>query len=425
MTNVTQSSHSLDYARDKNVTKVLLSSPMTTAHMKLPMTIRLASVLLALSSADAATPLANLMETTPSSKATLAEQLEELGLIYRNKSNPTLQEFWLLGRYHGQYHDSEGSLGDNNAWEDRRTRFGFQAHMFDRLTLHAQAISGSDFDPDYNGFTELWARWRFTDALQLTVGQQKHRFTHDRNISSRYMNYLERAQFTNMMGLDYTPAVTLSGKKGKWEYYSGIFSNAAGRDMWTYMTELNSGWSFLSACTYDFGKLWGTDSTFFYGGYVHSDVNDNATNFTRFEDAVSGALIMTEGPASLMTELTAGFGGERGDGVGLNIQPGVYLTDKLQVVARYQLALADESNGLAAQRRYERPAGLPAGDLYQAAYLGFNYYIAAHRIKLISGIEYARMNDEDVVTASVGFRMFFGPHSSAPFPGNKMLDGVW
>ncbi len=358
-----------------------------------------------------------------SPEATLAERLENLGLLYRDKKNPVLQEFWLLGRYHGQYHDAEGSQGENEAWEDRRARFGFQAQMFNRLTLHAQAISGSDFDPDYNGFTELWVRWRFTDALQLTVGQQKHRFTHDRNISSRYMNYLERAQFTNMMGLDYTPAVTLSGKSGKLEYYAGIFSNAAGQDMWSYFTELNSGWSFLSAFTYDLDQLWGADSTYFYGGYLHSDTNENATNLTRFEDSVSGALIQTKGPASLMTELTAGFGGTRGDGVGLNIQPGLYLTDKLQIVARYQLALADESNGLLPQRRYERPAGLPAGDVYQAAYLGLNYYIADHRIKLVSGVEYARMNDEDVLTTSIGFRMFFGPHSGAPFPGNKMLDG--
>jgi phosphate-selective porin OprO/OprP len=358
-----------------------------------------------------------------SPEATLAVRLENLGLLYRDKKNPVLQEFWLLGRYHGQYHDAEGSQGENEAWEDRRARFGFQAQMFNRLTLHAQAISGSDFDPDYNGFTELWVRWRFTDALQLTVGQQKHRFTHDRNISSRYMNYLERAQFTNMMGLDYTPAVTLSGKSGKLEYYAGIFSNAAGQDMWSYFTELNSGWSFLSAFTYDLDQLWGADSTYFYGGYLHSDTNENATNLTRFEDSVSGALIQTKGPASLMTELTAGFGGTRGDGVGLNIQPGLYLTDKLQIVARYQLALADESNGLLPQRRYERPAGLPAGDVYQAAYLGLNYYIADHRIKLVSGVEYARMNDEDVLTTSIGFRMFFGPHSGAPFPGNKMLDG--
>jgi phosphate-selective porin OprO/OprP len=355
----------------------------------------------------------------------LGEQLKNLGLLYQDKTNPYLQEFWLLGRYHGHYHDASGSEGDSNAFESRRTRFGFQTTMFERLTLHAQAISGSDFDPDYNGFTELWVRWKFADELQLTIGQQKHRFTHDRNVSSRYMNYLERAQFTNMMALDYTPAVTFIGEVGKLDYNVGVFSNAAGRDMWSYMTELNSGWSFLAAFTYDMGQFLGCDTAEFYGGYLHSDANDNATNLTRFDDSIAGALILTEGPASLMTEITAGFGGERGSAIGLNFQPGFYLTDDWQVVARYQLAFASEADGLVPQRRYERPAGMDPGDLYQAIYLGVNHYIADHRIKVISGIEYANMNGQDNITASIGFRMFFGPQSNAPFPGNKMLEGYW
>lgn len=386
----------------------------------------LITITLATSSLQAIEPekAATLIDDRPE-PISLAKQLENLGLLYRDKTNPYLQEFWLLGRYHGQYHDSSGSNGDDAAWEDRRTRFGFQATMFERLTLHAQSISGSDFDPDYNGFTELWLRWKFTDAVNLTVGQQKHRFTHDRNVSSRYMNYLERAQFTNMMSLDYTPAVTLSGKIGNWDYYTGIFSNAAGRDMWTYFTELNSGWSYIGAVTYNLGHFLGADTAEFYGSYLHSDANDNATNLTRFDDAVSAALMLTEGPASLVTEVTTGFGGEKGSAIGLNIQPGFYLTDELQIVARYQIATSDESNGLAPQRRYERPAGMTAGDLYQAAYVGFNYYIADHRIKLVSGLEYSNMNGEDNVTASIGFRMFFGPQSNAPFPGNKMLEGLW
>ena len=356
---------------------------------------------------------------------TFAEQLDNLGLLYKNKDNPVLQEFWLLGRYHVHYHDTDGSKGDDAGWEHRRARFGFQAKMFDHLTLHAQAISGSDFDPIYNGFSELWAKWQFNEAFSLTIGQQKHRFTHDRNVSSRYINYMERSMFTNMMGLDYTPAVTASGKIGKFEYYTGVFSNATGTDMWDAFTELDSGWSFLAAGTYDLGNFLGADTSHFYGSYLHSDANEKATNLTRFDDAVSGALILTEGPASLVTEVTAGFGGEKGNAIGLNIQPSYFITDNLQLVGRYQLASSSEEEGLSGQKRYERPAGLPAGDFYQAGYVGLNYYIAAHRIKLMTGVEYAKMNDEDALTVFAGFRMYFGPHSNAPFPGNKVLKGRW
>jgi phosphate-selective porin OprO/OprP len=356
---------------------------------------------------------------------TLGEQLENLGLLYKDKNNPILQEFWMLGRYHGHFHETDGSNGEDTGYESRRVRLGFQARMFDRLTLHAQAISGSDFDPDYNGFTELWARWTFSDAVSLTVGQQKHRFTHDRNVSSRYMSFMERSMFTNMMGLDYTPAVTLLGKIGKLEYYTGIFSNFAGTDMWNSFTEQDSGWSYIAAATYDLEHFLGADTAYFYGSYLHSDANENATNLKRFDDAVSGALILTEGSAALVTEVTSGFGGAKGNAVALNVQPSVFVTDVLELVGRYQIATSSEANGLRSQRRYESLAGLPDGDFYQAGYIGLNYYIANHRIKLMTGVEYARMNDEDTLTFYAGFRMFFGPHSAAPYPGNKMLEGLW
>ncbi len=124
----------------------------------------------------------------PAQEPSLKERLENLGLIYQDKKAKGLQEFWLLGRYHGHYHDTSGVDRSSSGLESRRTRVGFQARMDDRLTVHAQAISGSDFEPVYNGFTELWVRWEFDPALQLTVGQQKRRFTHDSNVSSRYMS---------------------------------------------------------------------------------------------------------------------------------------------------------------------------------------------------------------------------------------------
>lgn len=115
----------------------------------------------------------------------LGDRLENLGRLYNNEDNPILQNLWILGRYHGQYHWSDSSHGEDEGYESRRIRVGAQAQLFNHLVLHAQAISGSDFEPVYNGFTELWVRWMFSDAVQLTIGQQKHRFSHDRNVSSR------------------------------------------------------------------------------------------------------------------------------------------------------------------------------------------------------------------------------------------------
>lgn len=351
------------------------------------------------------------------------EPYPTLGRLYKDDKSPWLQEFWVLGRYHGQYHWSSGNAGEDQGWEDRRFRLGFQTRMFERLTVHAQAISGSDFEPAYNGFTELWAGWKFNDAVTLTVGQQKHRFTHDRNVSSRYMNTLERAMLTNMFGLDYTPAVTLSGTVNKkWTYYTGVFSNRTGRNMGKAFGNLDSGYSFMASVTRDLGNAWGMDTAHLNVAYLHSDANRRATNLARFEDGLNAALIVTKGSKALVTEVTAGLGGPGGDAVGLNLQPSTFVTRKLQLVGRYQVAAGDNRRALTAQRRYERPAGLGRGSFYQAGYVGANWYLAGHRAKLQFGLEYARMDKRDVWTGSVMVRTFFGPHSRAPFPAAMMLE---
>jgi phosphate-selective porin OprO and OprP len=115
----------------------------------------------------------NPVTTEPQVPATLAEQLANLGRVYHSEDeNSLFQDVWILGRYHGQYHWSEGSAGEDEGYESRRVRLGTQFTLLKKLTIHAQAISGSDFEPAYNGFTELWAQWQFSKEFSITVGQQ-------------------------------------------------------------------------------------------------------------------------------------------------------------------------------------------------------------------------------------------------------------
>lgn len=352
---------------------------------------------------------------------TLAERLENLGRLYKNDDNPFIQEWWFLGRYHGQYYSADEDGASQDDWENRRFRIGSQARLFEKLTLHAQMVSGFDMDPFYNGFTELWSQWEFDDLFAITVGQQKHRFTHDRNVSSRYINTLERSLLVNMFNADYTPAVTASGSADKFAYYTGLFSNATSPDIWEAFTEYDSGYSLLASATWNVEEQIDLDEASLNACYLYSDANQNATNLNRYRDGLSVALILTEGAGSLVSEALVGSGSEQGDAIGINIQPGYFLTEKLQLATRYQLAAADEDDGLLAQRRYEQTVGLERGDLYQSGYAGLNYYLAGHRIKFMNGIECASMNGREVWTASIAFRVFWGPNSNGPFPMAKML----
>jgi hypothetical protein len=191
--------------------------------------------------------------------------------------------------------------------------------------------------------------------------------------------------------------------------------------MWDAFTNYDSGYSLLASGTWDVQQTIDIDEAFFNVCYLYSDANPNATNLNRYKNGLSAALILTEGPTSLVSEALLGTQSAEGDAFGINIQPGYFLTEKLQLATRYQLAFSNDENGLLAQRRYERTVGLNTGELYQAAYAGFNYYIAGHRIKLTQGMEYANLDGQDVWTASIALRVFWGPHSNGPFPMAKLL----
>jgi phosphate-selective porin OprO/OprP len=331
--------------------RLALLSPLPRLVLRIPMTMVAAA--LPMASAMPATGQTDLFGSEGGT--TLAERTRELGLIYRNPNNPVMQEAWILGRYHGQYHWTDATTGEEDGYEDRRFRFGGQARFFGNLTVHAQAISGSDFEPAFNGFTELWLGWRFSDAVTLTVGQQKHRFTHDRNVSSRYLQTLERGLLTNMFNADYTPAVTLSGQAADFTYYGGVFSNYTDRDVTESMFDWESGYSLLATATRDVGRWFQTDSAHLNVSLVHSEADAGATNLNWFDDGLATALILTDGPSSWVSELTAGLGADAGDAYGLNVQPGYFFTSKLQLVGRYQLAFSDGDDGLLAQHRRAPP----------------------------------------------------------------------
>jgi phosphate-selective porin OprO/OprP len=362
-----------------------------------------------------------LNEIEPDTSTSLLGDMDNLGRLYHSPSNPLVQEVWVLGRYHGQYHWTDASTGDSDGFESRRFRLGGQAKLLSKLTLHGQAVSGRDMSPFYNGFTELWAQWSVLPEMAVTIGQQKNRFTHDRNVSSRYINYLERALVTNLFRVDYTLAVTLQGKIGAASYYTGLFSNATGQNMGKSFTQLNSGYSALTAVYYDLGAALDLDSLTLYGSYLHSEANDNATNMNYLRDGLSAAVIITDGYGSMVGEVTAGTDSKEGQVIGLNLQPAYFINTFMQVATRFQVATSSGSRGLQPQVRYEQEAGFQAGELYHALYLGMNLHLSKHRLKLMYGVEYAHMDGDEAWTASSMVRFYFGPHSGGAFPMNKIL----
>jgi hypothetical protein len=59
---------------------------------------------------------------------------------------------------------------------------------------------------------------------------------------------------------------------------------------------------------------------------------------------------------------------------------------------RYHYATSDVPGGLSFARRYEQPVTSGEGDRYQSIYLGTSYLIHQHKLKLMAGAEYFRMD---------------------------------
>ena len=59
-----------------------------------------------------------------------SEAVENAGRIHYEPDHPWMQEFWLLGRYHGQFYTVDGPTNDIDGWEHRRFRMGAQGRFF-------------------------------------------------------------------------------------------------------------------------------------------------------------------------------------------------------------------------------------------------------------------------------------------------------
>lgn len=358
----------------------------------------------------------------PADESTWMDKIWDLATLHKSEDG-FLNELSLTGRYHGQFWNADGNGGEDNDWDNRRFRLGARAFMLDRkLELKGEMFSdlnsGGDF---YEGLTDAYIAWHANEAFNVTVGKQKPKFGQEWAMSSRVMPTFERGALINQFRPDYAPGVAADGKVDKWSYYGGVFSNDTVRDGddTAEFGDFDGGWSLVASVGYDFSESLSLKKAQWRLDYVHSDQDDNDEILTAFENGVSTSLEIKQGKWGVVSELLYGDGDA--SNWGWVLTPTYDVTDKLQLVARYQLGLSDEDLGLSAQRRYEREVGAGSGDVYNAIYLGFQYFLfdgrdvakksdLKHRLKVMGGVEYANMDGPvgyDGWTALAGVRVYW------------------
>lgn len=343
------------------------------------------------------------------------DQLWSLATLYKDDGNPFLQEFKLRGRYQGQYHWLDSDQGNDEGWEDRRSRFGFDAKLFEKkIELRADFQSSDGFDPLYNGLVDAFLKWKPSEDFTLTLGRQKVQIgAFDFLQPSTHYSTFERSQIFNQLKVDRASGAVAEGKLGKFTYQAGIYSNHIDLEF----GQFDAGIAYGAGIGYDLKHALHLEKADLRFDYLHSDIQAQSTVLNRYEHVFSSTLWLKEGRWSLATEAYAGSG-HSPDVLGFIVQPTYDLVlKKLQLVARYTFSTGDGADSLTAQSRYEREApdltGSGKGDRYQAGYLGLQYFIHGEKLKLLAGVEYADLRgggnggDYDGFTALTGIRFYF------------------
>jgi phosphate-selective porin OprO/OprP len=366
--------------------------------------------------------------------------------LYKNDDNQILQEFSLQGRLQVQsiYGESEGDSfntsdykdagNDENVWgndiEARRARLGFKSKWFQNWKLEGQINvdnDGHDLTGDntyYKDLYDLFLTYTHSDALNISAGKTKVKFSREQEISSKEILTIERSLLSNTLFPGELTGAWVSGKgiQEHWLYELGVYGNEREREF----SDFEGGTIVLGKIGYDYSSQVGWDSavaSFHYmhnsqPGYKTSDPDPDYSPGTSpsFKDSIALTNEINHGRFGLTTDIVYGMGDDdlgQSDVFGISLIPSYFIAEGLQLVGRLQVATCEDPDDLRLSSRYERLKAGPTieerGNTYTSAYVGLNYYLYGHKLKLMNGIEYSHMGggDYDGYTFMSGLRFSF------------------
>ncbi len=372
--------------------------------------------------------------------------------LYKDENNPILQEFAFQGQLQVQYADGDSgghfdiedykngsAANEQSVWGDkfeaRRARFGIVAKLYQNWKV--QSLIDVDTTEGtsnlYRDIYDCFATYAPSDALNVSFGKTEVKFTRDYEISSKEILTFERDYLSNVL---FPGELTGAWVKGKgiadyWLYELGAFTNDRGREFGKF----DQGAIMLGKIGYDFASQAGLDTAVVSFNYLHNtqpgykekDTNNfYASASPSFTDSIALTSDITKGRFGLITELLYGFGFEgnadvagkpkaikQSDVFGISFVPSYFIADGVQLVGRVQLATSADADGLSLPNRYDKwspdAATDPKGNTYFSTYLGVNYYLYGHKLKLMNGVEYSYLGggNYDGYTFLSGLRMYF------------------
>lgn len=317
--------------------------------------------------------------------------------LYEDKGNNYIQEFSLVGRYHGQFWSIESDKEKDDGWENRRMYVGFNSKLFQQFTLELQVSLNDDFDPVYKGLYDAFIQWENgAKDFAISMGRLDYVYTGmERTTSSKKIKTMERALLVNQTMPGEVVGLYARGNSGNFIYQTGLFSGSIEDEFTSFV----GGFAALFGLAYELPFFYDTGTL--HLDYLYNDGNDENNAFKPYEHIVSLWHQGQKGPWGMDIDFTtASGGGGDNDVLGLTLLASydfahnlMVSEDKLQLALRYHYASSSEDFGLQFSKRYEQKVTSGRGDSYSSCYLGLNYYIYQQKLKLMAGVEYFDMSN--------------------------------
>lgn len=366
--------------------------------------------------------------------------------LYKNKKNPWIDNVAIGGRFHyqmGKVHgeDVRGNSFKNSFEENRRFRIeskvGFLTY-FD-IDLGVNLVD----DRRFRNSTNRELQWGYDtfdsailsfnlgkavgteslDDLKLHYGRMKFNITEEVHESSNRLLTIERSNLADELGGNNPrpTGLTIEAAKNDWTGTFGIYS---GEDDSEFIGGWNDGEVAYASLAWKVSKHLLTRMD-----HVQND-QSGTDDYLGYSQATSLSAVYEKKDWGLMVNVMHGDNGGAGNGNitairqgdfhGAVVMPWYWIVKKrLQCVARYQYARADEMEGLRINNRYigalhttpdlDLDGGY--GDENHSIYVGVNWLICGDHLKIMGGVSYDKMSartaDFTGTTYQLAFRTFF------------------
>ena len=373
-----------------------------------------------------------------------AHQFDYLENANPLKFKPYLAYMHQLGYVSGT--DQNGRNFEDTTEEIRRFWIGIQGTFSDYLAFKAVSQITNDRHnyPNENrqfghqtfrsAYISLQVHEAFNlkifDSLTIGYGRRSGRMADEWQRSATHINTLERSAFSNKLWLSDSKkgnplAAWTKVKKGKHTIDLALFSG-------TY-NDWIGGWSdsltYYMSWEVDLVSKTGLDKTDLWWSTYYQNAQTNEARLAGGNQwATTVVTRLAKGSAELHTTVAFGDNGAKpntnrsGSFCGTVIMPMYWIIpNKHKFVTRIQYQKSSQKEGIRLNSRYARLAekrdeqleiNAGRGDSHLSYYIGYNYYINEHNLKIVSGIKWEKLSSDGKTmyhgyTIGAGIRLLF------------------